>query len=217
MKCCTVGCAPPDAQCCRGGKYCPGGKRCVIRPDGTTGCCPPAGCYELSQIVYWYWYVYWYIEVYYVRIEVTTSTLSLTSSRESSSTRVTVTASNSAAASSLLEDLSSSLSEAAATTPDLADIPTLTRTSTVSTRSTTSTTRSFPTSSFDNDDDEWEPPFDSTFSFPTFSPPTTEVFPTDTGPETQGGGDGSASTLSTHGAWLYFGTAVLSFLLMVLL
>jgi hypothetical protein len=46
MKCCTVGCAPPDAQCCRGGTYCPGGQRCVIRPDGTTGCCPPAGYYE---------------------------------------------------------------------------------------------------------------------------------------------------------------------------
>ncbi|KAI9372256.1 hypothetical protein BJX61DRAFT_508048 [Aspergillus egyptiacus] len=214
-KCCHDGCIPEADQCCRSGGYCRSPNQCYVYLSGEQTCCPEAGCYSDSQIIYWYYYVYWYIMVYYeVTIEVTTSTLSLTSSRESTSTELTLTAENSASVSSMFEELSSSLSAAAQTTPNLADLPTMTTTSTSSTStSTTSTTTARPTSSLTDDEPSVPTPSESSESVDLSSLPTAS-----SGDEiVSGGGTASATGLSAYSVAAYLGLAGVSFFMMVLL
>ncbi|KAL2864846.1 uncharacterized protein BJX67DRAFT_200361 [Aspergillus lucknowensis] len=220
-ECCEGHCNPGGTACCRDGGYCDSGEACIVLDDGSIGCCPLDGCYEAWQVIYWYYYVYWYVYVYIeITVEVTTTTLSLTSSLTTESTTITVTASNSAEASSIFEDYSYSLSESAATTPDLDELPT----STI----TTSSPRATPTSSYD-DDDDYDDDFDYDDSYDdepggstddeyTSSTETRPTVPGPASPTDDASSDANGRSILAAGTlWAFLGGAGLSFTMMAAL
>ncbi|KAA8647056.1 putative GPI anchored protein [Aspergillus tanneri] len=202
-ECCENSCMTQGYNCCSNGQSCEPDNVCIIR-DGEMGCCPREGCYSYENVIYWYVYVYWYIEIYWeVRVKVTTSTVSLTSSSERTSSTLSLRASRSDALYSSYSSLSSSIVEAASTTPDLHDLPTST--------TTTSNPTAVPTGSGSGSNTD----SDTTF------PSNRSTFPSETGqgdvPLSGGGAGGAGGTGSIIGPSVFVALVGATFVLMILL